>query len=119
MTPRKLTKRQQQILTLIQRGSSNTEIAKTLGVADNTVKVHVYRMFKALGVKNRSEAVYATMGAKDADAAIIDVLFNGLYNACHAIMPSVPANTPEEQKFHAYLRECSMFLQSRVAQEGA
>ena len=57
----KLTPRQEQILYLIQeRGSSNKVIAKTLGITESTVKLHVGLVLKKYGVRNRTQlAVYS------------------------------------------------------------
>ena len=54
-----LTARQQDVLRLIRAGSSNKEIAGALGLSENTVKVHVNALFRALGVKTRAEAARA------------------------------------------------------------
>lgn len=51
-----LTTRQQQILDLIkERGASNKTIAKTLNIAESTVKLHVGIVLKKYGVKNRTQ----------------------------------------------------------------
>jgi DNA-binding NarL/FixJ family response regulator len=52
-----LTLRQQQVLRLLGRGWSNKQIARELGVSDNTVKVHVAGLLRQLGADNRTEAV--------------------------------------------------------------
>jgi DNA-binding NarL/FixJ family response regulator len=52
-----LTPRQLDVLALLGRGKSNREIAYDLGLAEGTVKVHVTAILKALGVKNRTQAV--------------------------------------------------------------
>jgi DNA-binding CsgD family transcriptional regulator len=53
-----LTSRQSQILKLIQeRGYSNKYIAKMLGLAECTVKLHMGALFKKYGVKNRTQLV--------------------------------------------------------------
>lgn len=54
-----LTPRQLDVLRLVARGKSNKEIAYTLGLAENTVRVHVAAILKYLDVKNRTEAGYA------------------------------------------------------------
>jgi DNA-binding NarL/FixJ family response regulator len=54
-----LTPRQLDVLRLLARGKSNKEIAYTLGLAENTVRVHVAAILKYLDVKNRTEAGYA------------------------------------------------------------
>jgi DNA-binding NarL/FixJ family response regulator len=52
----KLTSRQAQILKLIQdKGCSNKHIAKTLGVTESTVKLHMSAIFKKFGVRNRTQ----------------------------------------------------------------
>lgn len=51
-----LTRRQHEILLLIQKGLSNKEIARQLNLTEATVKAHVTTMFKTLNVKNRTQA---------------------------------------------------------------
>ena len=51
-----LTPRQLQILNLIKdRGLSNRSIAKTLGISESTVKVHITEIFKRYGVRTRTQ----------------------------------------------------------------
>lgn len=52
-----LTKRQTQIINLISSGKSNQAIASELNLAVGTVKMHISRMFKQLGVNSRTEAL--------------------------------------------------------------
>lgn len=52
----KLTPRQVEVLTLIQGGDSNKEIARKLDMALSTVKIHCAAIYKELGVKNRTQA---------------------------------------------------------------
>jgi DNA-binding NarL/FixJ family response regulator len=54
-----LTARQHEVLSLMVKGKSNKEIAYLLGMAENTVRVHVAAILKFLDVKNRTEAGYA------------------------------------------------------------
>jgi DNA-binding NarL/FixJ family response regulator len=54
-----LTTRQREILVMIHRGRSNTEIAEALNLTVGTVKIHVTAIFKALGVRNRTQAMVA------------------------------------------------------------
>ena len=56
-----LTARQLEILKHITMGKSNKEIARALGIADNTVRVHISAIFQVLNVNNRTEAAYAAM----------------------------------------------------------
>ncbi|CAH2804323.1 MAG: Two-component transcriptional response regulator, LuxR family [uncultured Paraburkholderia sp.] len=52
-----LSPRQQDIMRLVHRGWTNKMIARELGVAEGTVKVHLSVIFRALGVHNRSTAI--------------------------------------------------------------
>lgn len=51
-----LTARQWQVLRLLATGRANKEIANQLNVEEITVKVHVQAIFRALQVKNRTQA---------------------------------------------------------------
>jgi DNA-binding NarL/FixJ family response regulator len=52
-----LTARQDEIMRLVASGQSNKEIARKLGIAEATVKVHLGIVFKRFGVHNRTGAV--------------------------------------------------------------
>jgi len=52
-----LTRRQEEVLLLLADGKSNKEIAEYLNLSEGTVKVHVTAIFKALDVKNRTQAM--------------------------------------------------------------
>jgi two-component system, NarL family, nitrate/nitrite response regulator NarL len=52
-----LTSRQIEVLELMARGLPNKSIARTLVVAEGTVKLHVAAIMRSLGVHNRTEAV--------------------------------------------------------------
>lgn len=51
-----ITERQMDILRCISRGCSNKHIARELDLSENTVKVHVSAMLRALGLTNRTQA---------------------------------------------------------------
>jgi two-component system nitrate/nitrite response regulator NarL len=56
-----LSPRERQILAEIARGDSNKEIARTLGIAEATVKIHVQHILRKLNLSSRVRAaVYAT-----------------------------------------------------------
>ncbi|REE99853.1 response regulator [Thermomonospora umbrina] len=52
-----LTPRELEVLTLMGRGLSNTELAHTLTLSEATVKTHVARIFAKLGLRDRAQAV--------------------------------------------------------------
>jgi DNA-binding NarL/FixJ family response regulator len=52
-----LTVRQFDVLRLLAKGQSNKVIARDLGLSVSTVKVHLNTVFRALGARNRVEAV--------------------------------------------------------------
>ncbi|MGD8631064.1 MAG: response regulator transcription factor [Gammaproteobacteria bacterium] len=52
-----ITKRQYEVLKLLARGYSNKQISGMLFLTENTVKVHVSALLRALGAANRTECV--------------------------------------------------------------
>ncbi|MDG5493476.1 response regulator transcription factor [Niveispirillum sp. BGYR6] len=56
---KQLTPRQREILVMIRQGRSNIEIAEALDLTVGTVKIHITAIFKALGVRNRTQAMVA------------------------------------------------------------
>jgi two-component system nitrate/nitrite response regulator NarL len=51
-----LSPREQEILAGIARGQGNKEIARSLGIAETTVKIHVQHILRKLGVSSRVHA---------------------------------------------------------------
>jgi len=59
-----LTERQVDVLRLLAQGLPNKDIARTLNIAEKTVKAHVGAIFKFLNVDNRTQAVTAAQRAR-------------------------------------------------------
>jgi DNA-binding NarL/FixJ family response regulator len=53
----KLSKRQKQLLLLVDAGLSNEDIAKKLEISAHTVKVHLWRFYKKLGISSRTQLI--------------------------------------------------------------
>lgn len=60
-TPGDLSPREIEVLRLVSRGYTNTEIGGELYIAESTVKTHLLRAFAKLGVSDRTAAVIAAM----------------------------------------------------------
>jgi DNA-binding NarL/FixJ family response regulator len=54
-----LTPRQRDVLALLIQGKPNKAICRELALAEGTVKTHTAAIYRALGVSNRTQAVYA------------------------------------------------------------
>lgn len=76
MTAIKFSRRQLELLAMLDLGDSNSKIAEKMGITEHTVRVHLYRLFRRMGVKNRGQAAHAyaqVQGrAADAEAAASD-----------------------------------------------
>jgi DNA-binding NarL/FixJ family response regulator len=55
---RGLTTRELDVLRALAEGKSNKEIARTLWLTEQTVKFHLTSIYRKLGVRGRTEAVY-------------------------------------------------------------
>lgn len=56
--PTKLSKRQKQLILMLDQGLSNRDIAEKLEISEHTVKVHFWRLFRRLGVNSRTQALH-------------------------------------------------------------
>ena len=58
-----LSAREQQVLEQIALGASNKEIARTLAIAETTVKIHVQHILRKLDLTSRVQAAVFAAGA--------------------------------------------------------
>jgi PAS domain S-box-containing protein len=65
--PPHLTPRQVEVLRLLEQGRSTKQIAAELHLTIETVRTHIRRLFRALGVNSRLEAVAAARSASEHD----------------------------------------------------
>jgi DNA-binding NarL/FixJ family response regulator len=63
-----LTRREQEVYTLLKKGQTNSEIASRLYISESTVKSHLRSIFRKLGVHRRNEVLaiqgFNPVGAK-------------------------------------------------------
>ena len=71
--PIAFSRRQQQVLGLLQQGKQNKIIAYELGMCESTVKVHIRHIMRKLNARNRTQVVLLTNSA-----------YNGYAVACAA-----------------------------------
>jgi len=64
-----LTTRQREVLACLGKGKSNKQIGRELELSENTVKIHVAAILRALGVDNRTQAVVVARELGIFDAA--------------------------------------------------
>lgn len=64
-----LTERQVEVLQLLSQGKPNKLIGRSLGISEGTVKIHLAAIFRALNVRNRTEAVVAAQALTEAQQA--------------------------------------------------
>ena len=57
-TETKLSKRQKQLILMLDRGMSNRDTAAEIDISAHTVKVHLWRLFRRLGVKSRTQTLH-------------------------------------------------------------
>jgi DNA-binding NarL/FixJ family response regulator len=53
-----LADRESEILNLVAKGFNFGEISRLLGISTNTVRTHIYRIYRKLSVHSRGEAVF-------------------------------------------------------------
>ena len=59
-----LSPRETEVLELISKGLTNSQIAKGLGLSIHAVKFHLASVYRKLGVANRTEAVVVLLQSR-------------------------------------------------------
>ncbi len=57
-----LTRREREVMMLVQAGLSNTQIARRMGLAEGTVRTHLNHIYARLHVSSRTAAVHRVFG---------------------------------------------------------
>lgn len=65
-----LTPRQREVLDLASEGLSNAQIGERLFLTESTVKQHLYKAYRLLGVRNRTEAAKLLRDAEPPERAL-------------------------------------------------
>jgi DNA-binding NarL/FixJ family response regulator len=63
----RITRRQNEVLSLLKQGMSNKEIAHVLNIAESTTKIHTCAVLRALGARNRTEAAFKAANLSETD----------------------------------------------------
>ena len=61
----RLSQRERQVAEAAARGSSNKEIARTMGITERTIKAHLSSAFEKLGVRDRMQLALLVNGVED------------------------------------------------------
>jgi DNA-binding NarL/FixJ family response regulator len=90
----KLSQRQEQIMRCVHMGSTNKMIAKTLGISEGTVKIHLASIFQQLGATNRAAAVAIYNGVQSSH---LEILRSKNHESVESVQtpesPAIPENT--------------------------
>ncbi len=65
-----LSPREVQVLRLVAQGLANKQIARSLGISERTVKAHLGRVFRELGVADRTSAALWARDHLETDAGV-------------------------------------------------
>lgn len=67
-----LTPTQTRVFRFVHAGLSNKEIARELGIAEATVKIHMTALMRRLNVRNRTQVAIIASGLRSSHAAAVE-----------------------------------------------
>lgn len=67
-----LTKRENTIINLVTKGSQNQEIADQLNISTNTVKTHIYSIFRKTKSRNRIELITWSLQSSNHQGSVLN-----------------------------------------------
>ena len=62
-----MTRREIELTQLLAAGASNREISRILSISEDTVKNHIYNIYRKAGVRNRNGLVGLLVGRDDTE----------------------------------------------------
>lgn len=69
----RLSQRERQVAEAASRGSTNKEIARTMGITERTVKAHLSASFEKLGVRDRMQLALLINGVEDSTPSSLKI----------------------------------------------
>jgi DNA-binding CsgD family transcriptional regulator len=99
-----LTQRQKQVLQLMAGGLSNAAIGQRLGVTEDTVKTHNRRLFRLLGARDRTQAVYLALGAGLLGAPLSDAQLRDRIDRVEAVLDAMHETRRDAPEGSRYAR---------------
>jgi DNA-binding NarL/FixJ family response regulator len=60
-----LTRRERELMLLVAQSLSNKEIARELGLAEGTIKIHLHNIYQKVGVNNRTALATLTLAHQE------------------------------------------------------
>jgi len=95
-----LSPRQQQIMRCVHMGSTNKMIARTLGISEGTVKIHLASIFHQLGAPNRAAAVAIYNGWLASQLQVLSASWDRPPTPSHGQRGVVPLRRRRALRFH-------------------
>ncbi|AIO66037.1 response regulator transcription factor [Burkholderia oklahomensis] len=112
-----LSPRQAQIMRFVHMGSTNKMIARTLGISEGTVKIHLASIFQQLGATNRAAAVAIYNGWLPPHLEVLLSARDSSPKPVHGAAGSVPLRPAKTQHRYPLVAENESSAQPLIAAE--